>query len=942
MLYRYAKFSRDFGWTYSVRGTDSVVVIGVDPQGPAAGKLQAQDRIVSMDGDTRYAHAPPYFRLQRISPGNAYTVRILRDGVEYDFLLKAGLKKGYENLGNMLFMLFMGISFSALSLFIGISRPDLMSARLATLSWLSFSFVRISNAMVPIHTLFGPGELGLYWLIEGLSFDPIEAALLFHFYYRFPSGIRNGTFWSLLQRGFYALGIPLSAMLMFSRFLYWKGEPVATDFFFHHGQLMKVLTTSYSAFWALVLVAVCAVIVRNYRLVSEPDQRHRIRWVLYGSVVGLGPAFLYFVCGLLLSPATVKSPLYAVQLLRAVNLFLLLIPATIGYAILKHRIFDINIAIRTGLQYLLARNVLRILLWLPVAGMLYAILSNPSQTVAHVILHNYAFLLAAAAAGVSLKFRAPLSQWLDRKFFRETYNREKMLERLIEKIGQMDSMPDISALMSNELDSALHPKRVVVFYRQEETRDLALGHSSGGLMHGLRIPESSPLLAQMESDSRPQELQINSSLNPADAAWIVPLEIALIVPMRGSDGHLVGLLLLGEKKSEEPYTKSDRALLQALAAQIGVLFEMQWLKGEIHRERKIKREVLAHLEEGKMNLVKECPRCGSCYDSSETTCKLDGVELNLSLPVDRTIEGKYRLEKLIGKGGMGAVYEATDLRLSRKVAIKVLPAGMFGNRDALRRFEREAKASARLNHPNIITLYDYGTVDSGGAFLVMELLRGITLRSELARRGNLHPQEAAAVFHQILEGVKSAHQSGIIHRDLKPENILVIRNENPLPAVKILDFGLAKVNLMDISDFSSLTLPGAMIGTLRYMSPEQISGMECDERSDIFTLGIMVIEALTGIHPFAGRTISDLMFAIVHKDVHLSHTSPEAERLHSILQKSIAKDRANRYSSVAEMHKEIIPALRDCSPWPRPDSSSSSEDNTSDPSQTRDGKRHIF
>lgn len=945
MLYRYGKFSKDFGWTYSSRGGDSVQVVGIDPLGPAAGKLRVKDRIISIDGDTRYAHSPPYFRFMRIPPGGSYTVRISRDGAEQDFTLAARLKSGYENLGHMLFMLVMGISFCGLSLLIGISRPDLKSARLATLTWLSFSFVRISNAMFPIHTLFNTTELGLYWLIEGLSFDPLEGALAYHFYYRFPSGIPKGKFWSILKYGFYTFGIVLSASIMFTRFVYWKGEPTATDFYLHHSALMKYETTAYSVFWALLLISICAVIVRNYRLVSQPDQRHRIRWVLYGSAAGLAPAFLYFLSGLLISPAAAKSPFYTIQLLRTVNVFLLLIPATIGYAILKHRIFDINIVIRTGLQYLLAKNVLRILLWLPMGAMLYTILSNPSQTVAQVILHNYVFLLAAVAAGASLKFRAALSQWLDRKFFRDAYDREKMLERLIEQIGKLGSMQEISALVSKELDSALHPDGIYVFYRQEETRDLALGHSSGSLMRGLRIPETSQLLAQMESNSRPQELSLDESLSPADRKWIEPLAIRLIVPMLGSDRHLVGLLLLGGKKSEEPYTRNDRALLQSLATQIGVLFEMLWLKGEIHKERKIKREVLAHLEEGNMNLLKECPRCGTCYDSRESICIQDGAELSLSLPVDRTIEGKYRLEKLIGKGGMGAVYEATDLRLGRKVAIKVLPAGMFGNRDALRRFEREAQASARLNHPNIITVYDYGTVASEGAFLVMELLRGFTLRSDLRRLGNLHPQETVAVFHQIMEGVKTAHGSGIIHRDLKPENILVVRDDKLLPAVKILDFGLAKLRVMDISDLSSLTLPGAMIGTLRYMSPEQIGGTEIDERSDIFTLGIMMMEALTGVHPFGARTFSELMSTILYKEVHLPRISEEAGRLDSILQKAIAKNPADRYSSVAEMQNEVIPAIRNCPPFPAPELPPSSDDLTSPPrkgvstdSETRNGK----
>src|ERR1700730_4115105 len=147
---------------------------------------------------------------------------------------------------------------------------------------------------------------------------------------------------------------------------------------------------------------------------------------------------------------------------------------------------------------------------------------------------------------------------------------------------------------------------------------------------------------------------------------------------------------------------------------------------------------------------------------------------------------------MIGRGGMGAVYEATDVRLNRRIAIKIMLGNMFGDRVALRRFEREAQASARLNHPNIITVYDYGAIRTDGAYLVMELVRGTTLRSELQRTGGLDPKTAAAWFTQLLEGVNAAHQAGVIHRDLKPENVLISSDastrEKSREQIKVLDF----------------------------------------------------------------------------------------------------------------------------------------------------------
>ena len=143
------------------------------------------------------------------------------------------------------------------------------------------------------------------------------------------------------------------------------------------------------------------------------------------------------------------------------------------------------------------------------------------------------------------------------------------------------------------------------------------------------------------------------------------------------------------------------------------------------------------------------------------------------------MDDKYRLERAIGTGGMGAVYEATDLRLGRSVALKILLARNFGNPGALRRFEREAQAAARLRHPHIVTVHDYGTLGNEGAYLVMELLAGTTLRSEFDRVGSLHPPLAAEWFDQVLDGVAAAHAAGVIHRDLKPDNVIVTRTSQP-------------------------------------------------------------------------------------------------------------------------------------------------------------------
>src|SRR5580765_476382 len=209
--------------------------------------------------------------------------------------------------------------------------------------------------------------------------------------------------------------------------------------------------------------------------------------------------------------------------------------------------------------------------------------------------------------------------------------------------------------------------------------------------------------------------------------------------------------------------------------------------------------------------------------------------------------GPYEVLAQIGAGGMGEVYRAKDPRLGRDVAIKVLPASFSQDTDRLRRFEQEAKAAGLLNHPNITIVYDIGSHE-GAPYVVQELLEGETLRAELAS-GRFAPRKAIDYAVQLAHGLAAAHDKGIVHRDLKPENVFVTADGR----VKILDFGLAKLTQAEgVSSATNLptetrgTEPGVVLGTLGYMSPEQVRGRPADARSDIFALGAILYEMLSG------------------------------------------------------------------------------------------------
>ncbi|HEY4231766.1 MAG TPA: serine/threonine-protein kinase, partial [Thermoanaerobaculia bacterium] len=230
--------------------------------------------------------------------------------------------------------------------------------------------------------------------------------------------------------------------------------------------------------------------------------------------------------------------------------------------------------------------------------------------------------------------------------------------------------------------------------------------------------------------------------------------------------------------------------------------------------------------------------------------------------------GTYEVLAPLGAGGMGEVYRARDSKLDRDVAVKVLPASVANDADTLGRFEREAKAVAALSHPNILAIFDFGRHD-GVAYAVTELLEGETLRGRLDGGVAIPQRQAIDWGLQIARGLSAAHERGIVHRDLKPENVFVTRDGH----VKILDFGLAKkVEAPAQKDQSSAptgtghTEPGTVLGTMGYMSPEQVRGLPVDPRSDIFSLGAVLYELLSGKKAFKRNTASDTIAAILKED----------------------------------------------------------------------------
>jgi hypothetical protein len=630
---------------------------------------------------------------------------------------------------------------------------------------------------------------------------------------------------------------------------------------------LQVLSRSdpVGLYWVLLLIlivpALPLLLWRTAR--TTPEERQRVHLLVTGLVAGAGPvSILVFFESISSSMAEWMSH-RGEQLVAGIVIYpcLLSIPFTTAYAVKAHHALDVRLIIRKAVRYALARWSLLFVMIAPFAFLAAYAYARRDETLLHILRgRNAVWALTLLAIGLAgLLGRRRVLEVLDRRFFREVLDARVVLSSLGDRIKAAADLHDLSRCLRAGLDRALHPDRIAVFVSDESSLELqSIGEPAAPLG---ATSELARLLSRSEAvevdweDPAPSVARLPS----VDRIWLSDAGYRLLVPLVASDTRLLGLLALGEKKSELPYSPADRMLLSAVAGSVTLVLEnFRFRSGgsRVDRERSATVSIDA---------ARECVRCGSLQAADTARCARCGGELTDS-PVPLVVRGLLKLEHRLGRGGMGVVYRAWDIELERPVALKTLPRAGPRESQGLR---REARAMAAVSHSNLALIHGLESW-RGTPILVLELMTEGTLADAL-RAGPLGVDRVLGLGLGLTGALRHLHERGILHRDIKPSNIGFVDG-----TPKLMDFGIARILASGTVHLRSLSVsprspqdPGSsrattisapdsslgVAGTRMYMSPEALAGSPPDPGHDLWSLAVVLYEAIAGVHPWhaAGR-----------------------------------------------------------------------------------------
>jgi eukaryotic-like serine/threonine-protein kinase len=888
-VYAYVWGTEDIGFTpYSL---DSMIMQEVSPNGAGArAGLRAGDRIIGADGiplDAKAGWPAWNAAYANFEIGRTIPLKVEREGKQIELALN--LRPGSpKDLPWTDWQLLCGEVFTLILAFVVVfRRPHDPIAQMGALFLASLVFGMLAmgpgwaatwrRLPAPLGLLLWPGEIT----------RTLTGGLCVTFCAIFPRPLfRSRWLWLLIWMP--GSLIAVLQCLLYIRLVY---QPAAMP-----GSLDMLRPDFTGAASALFFyVPACLLVwVLQYRRLEDLNDRRRMRVLLVGALL-CGLAVMANIAINLLIPTPVAAAIYNTAVIPAVLIALYLAgPISFAYAVLRHRVLDLGLILRRGLQYALARRVL--ISAVPALGAIFLadLMLHANQPILTVFRSRgwmYATLAAMALLGYARQ-RSWLES-LDRRFFREQYDARRLLREVVEEVRATRSFEQEASSVVTRVEAALHPEFAAlvacepddVFYRTiaaAPSEKIPPLRKDGKLISLMRLLGKPLVVPQTESG------WLQEQLPHEETEFLRRARIDLLIPIATDPQRTQALLALGVKRSEEPYSGEDTDLLVAIAASLAILLERPSVSSVPRRD-----------------IFEECPKCGVCYDSGATECLQEGARL-VPVILPRLLQERYRLERRLGRGGIGTVYSASDISLERRVAVKVIREDLVGSAEAAERFRREARAAASFAHPNIVTVYDFGVASGTRAFLVMEILEGSTLRETLQIEKRLPTSRALPILRDVCGALSAAHRGHLVHRDLKPENIFLVAI-NSGGIAKVLDFGVAKFLSNSTQQPTVDTAAGAVLGTPRYMSPEQRRGEEAHCAWDLWALAVVTYEMLTGAFPFGDRSSDDwLMAGPTLPFTPVAHYIPDAgKRWQELFEHGFAREISCRHTSVEAFLSEL-------------------------------------
>jgi len=818
-------------------GPEGMVAASVRPDTPAGrAGLEAGDALVSFDGQSLSEPSDWRAISANLEVGRTYVLRIERDGQTLALPVTVG-RVGFldtDNRRQHALWQVNALLLLATALFIAFSRPRDTHARMGALALATLS-VGLYFTLVPRGYAAQwrdlPAMTGLLLWIPTLCVF-LMGPIVFTFFASFPRPLFRAH-WVLPAAWLPALAL-VPAYARATWFMVYQPQQA-----FGHMTSGATEAAGLALFGVYGLASVAALGV-NYTRLPNLTERRRLRILLLGGAVATLPSLLRFLLWPIPESALARA-LMTPAADYVLALLFMLFPLSLAYSVLRHRLFDIRVILRQGLQYALARGVLLSMVPLLALALVADLLLHGDEPLLAIVqARGWVYAALGLAALLAHALRRRWGEALDRRFFREQYDARRVLLDVATGAASDHDFSTAAARATGRIEGALHPEFVAALRRSRDDvafvtdvvapPDAVLPPllADGSLVTALRRRTTPLSVAAGDGNRRPR------GLSGQDRTFLRRTRCELLVPIALAPTLDEAVLALGPKRSEQPYTRDDAELLAAIAASLAMLLVRP-----------------SFAEANRTGDFRECPRCGACHDAATDRCPEDGTALEAAhLP--RVLADRYHLERRLGRGGMGAVYEATDRTLGRTVAVKVIRENRLDDALVAQRFRHEARAAASLSGPNIVTVHDYGVEAGRRAFLVMERLQGRTLRDEILDHSRLDASRTLQVFRGVCTAVEEAHRRRLVHRDLKPENVFLARTDDGGEIVKVLDFGIAKFLSEDVPGARSLceTSAGMLVGTPNYLSPQQLLGEASDAQSDLWALAVTAYECLTGTLPF--------------------------------------------------------------------------------------------